>query len=330
MAAARVQPRLRCIGQQAKPRVARRRRRGPLLLQVLGVGSVLCRSLALVLVVGRSLVLILRQAAEQDGDEQVERHEVARHHQQHVERGRPRADGVFGVGPNVVPVLARHDDEDREHRGADAVVVGARHLGIAGGGRELRAEELHPKQREDEDAEGEGLQFVNEIVGGKIPREFIPAVEKGFKNAMDNGPLAGFPVQSMKVRLYDGSFHDVDSDSLSFELCAKIAFKTAVKQASPELLEPIMKIDVITPEENMGDIIGDLNRRRGQVEGMEDKSGSKLVKAKVPLSEMFGYVTDLRTMSSGRATSSMEFASFETAPKNVSDTVIAETTGVQQ
>jgi hypothetical protein len=163
VAAARVQPRLRCIGQQAKPRVARRRRRGPLLLQVLGVGSVRYRSLALVLVVGRSLVLILRQAAEEDGDEQVERHEVARHHQQHVERGRPRADGVFGVGPNVVPVLARHDDEDREHRGADAVVVGARHLGIAGGGRELRAEELHPKQREDEDAEGEEQEEVGEV-----------------------------------------------------------------------------------------------------------------------------------------------------------------------
>ena len=117
---------------------------------------------------------------------------------------------------------------------------------------------------------------------------------------MENGVLAGFPIDSMKIRLFDGSYHDVDSDALSFELCAKIAFKTAVKQAGPELLEPIMRLDVITPEENMGDIIGDLNRRRGQVEGMEDKSGSKLVKAKVPLSEMFGYVTDLRTISSGR------------------------------
>ena len=146
--------------------------------------------------------------------------------------------------------------------------------------------------------------------------------------AMENGILAGYPIGSMKVRLFDGSFHDVDSDSLSFELCAKIAFKQAVKQAAPELLEPIMKIDVITPEENMGDIIGDLNRRRGQVEGMEDKSGSKLVKAKVPLSEMFGYVTDLRTISSGRATSTMEFYSFTAAPKNVSDEVIAQVTGV--
>ena len=131
----------------------------------------------------------------------------------------------------------------------------------------------------------------------------------------------------MKVRLFDGSYHDVDSDALSFELCA-----TALNllQQPPELLEPIMRLDVITPEENMGDIIGDLNRRRGQVEGMEDKSGSKLVKAKVPLSEMFGYVTDLRTISSGRATSTMEFYSFQTAPKNISETVISETTGVQQ
>ena len=182
----------------------------------------------------------------------------------------------------------------------------------------------------DSDYEEGGLQFINEIKGGNIPKEFIPSVEKGFKMAMENGVLAGFPIETLKVRLFDGSYHDVDSDALSFELCAKIAFKSSVKQAGPELLEPIMRLDVITPEENMGDIIGDLNRRRGQVEGMEDKSGSKLVKAKVPLSEMFGYVTDLRTMSSGRATSTMEFASFETAPKNVSDTVIAETTGVQQ
>ena len=179
----------------------------------------------------------------------------------------------------------------------------------------------------DADFEGDGLQFIDEIKGGNIPKEYIPSVEKGFKMAMENGVLAGYPISSMKVRLFDGSFHDVDSDSLSFELCAKIAFKTAVKQASPELLEPIMKIDVITPEENMGDIIGDLNRRRGQVEGMEDKSGSKLVKAKVPLSEMFGYVTDLRTISSGRATSTMEFFSFTAAPRNIAESVIADATG---
>ncbi|MBT6808563.1 MAG: elongation factor G [Flavobacteriales bacterium] len=180
----------------------------------------------------------------------------------------------------------------------------------------------------DADFEGDGLQFVNQIKGGNIPKDFIPSVEKGFKMAMENGVLAGFPIDTLKVRLFDGSYHDVDSDALSFELCAKIAFKSAVKQAGPELLEPIMRLDVITPEENMGDVIGDLNRRRGQVEGMEDKSGSKLVKAKVPLSEMFGYVTDLRTISSGRATSTMEFFSFQTAPKNIAETVIAETTGV--
>ena len=181
----------------------------------------------------------------------------------------------------------------------------------------------------DADFEAEGLQFINEIKGGNIPKEFIPSVEKGFKMAMENGVLAGFPIDTLKVRLFDGSYHDVDSDALSFELCAKIAFKSAVKQAGPELLEPIMRLDVITPEENMGDIIGDLNRRRGQVEGMEDKAGSKLVKAKVPLSEMFGYVTDLRTISSGRATSTMEFYSFQTAPKNIAESVISETTGVQ-
>ena len=182
----------------------------------------------------------------------------------------------------------------------------------------------------DADFEGEGLQFENKIKGGNIPKEFIPSVEKGFKIAMENGVLAGFPIDTLKVRLFDGSYHDVDSDALSFELCAKIAFKSAVKQAGPELLEPIMRLDVVTPEINMGDIIGDLNRRRGQVEGMEDKAGSKLVKAKVPLSEMFGYVTDLRTISSGRATSTMEFFSFQTAPKNIAETVIAETTGVKQ
>ena len=179
----------------------------------------------------------------------------------------------------------------------------------------------------DTDFEGEGLQFINEIKGGNIPKEFIPSVEKGFGMAMSNGVLAGFPLNSMKVRLYDGSYHDVDSDALSFELCAQIAFKAAAKQASPVLLEPIMKLTVITPEENMGDVIGDLNRRRGQVEGMDDKGGAKVVNAKVPLSEMFGYITDLRTITSGRATSTMEFFAFENAPKNISEEVISNTKG---
>ena len=179
----------------------------------------------------------------------------------------------------------------------------------------------------DSDFEGEGLQFVNEIKGGNIPKEFIPSVEKGFKLAMVNGVLAGYPLNSMKVRLYDGSYHDVDSDQLSFELCAQIAFKAAAKQAAPSLLEPIMKLSVVTPEESMGDVIGDLNRRRGQVEGMDDKAGSKVVSAKVPLSEMFGYITDLRTITSGRATSTMEFFKFEDAPKNIAEEVIANVNG---
>ena len=179
----------------------------------------------------------------------------------------------------------------------------------------------------DSDFEGDGLQFVNEIKGGNIPKEFIPSVEKGFTMAMANGVLAGYPLNSLKVRLYDGSYHDVDSDALSFEICAQIAFKAAAKQCDPKILEPIMKLTVITPEENMGDVIGDLNRRRGQVEGMEDKAGAKVVSAKVPLSEMFGYITDLRTITSGRATSTMEFFDFVEAPKNISDDVIKQVNG---
>ena len=179
----------------------------------------------------------------------------------------------------------------------------------------------------DSDFEGEGLQFINEIKGGNIPKEFIPSVEKGFSMAMSNGVLAGYPLNSMKVRLYDGSYHDVDSDQLSFELCAQIAFKAAAKQANAKILEPIMKLTVITPEENMGDVIGDLNRRRGNVEGMDDKGGAKVVNAKVPLSEMFGYITDLRTITSGRATSTMEFHDFSEAPKNISDEVIKVNSG---
>jgi elongation factor G len=179
----------------------------------------------------------------------------------------------------------------------------------------------------DSDFEGDDLQFINEIKGGNIPKEFIPSVEKGFSMAMANGVLAGFPLNSLKVRLYDGSYHDVDSDALSFEICSQIAFKSAAKQADPKILEPIMKLTVITPEENMGDVIGDLNRRRGQVEGMEDKAGAKVVNAKVPLSEMFGYITDLRTITSGRATSTMEFFNFVEAPKNISDEVIKKVKG---
>ena len=172
-----------------------------------------------------------------------------------------------------------------------------------------------------------GLEFVNLIKGGNIPREYIPSVEKGFKDSMKNGPLAGFEVDSMKVTLKDGSFHPVDSDSLSFELAARLAFKTAAKAAKAVIMEPIMKLEVITPEENMGDIVGDLNRRRGQVSSMDDRAGAKVVKGEVPLSEMFGYVTSLRTLSSGRATSTMEFSHYDQTPTNISETVISEVKG---
>lgn len=172
-----------------------------------------------------------------------------------------------------------------------------------------------------------GLQFINEIKGGNIPKEFIPSVEKGFREAMVNGPLAGYPLDTLKVVLTDGSFHAVDSDSLSFEICAKMAYREASKKATPVLLEPIMKLEVVTPEENMGDIVGDLNRRRGQVNGMESRNNAQVIKANVPLSEMFGYVTAIRTMSSGRATSTMEFSHYEEVPKNLAEAVIAKVKG---
>ncbi|QQX75414.1 MULTISPECIES: elongation factor G [Aequorivita] len=172
-----------------------------------------------------------------------------------------------------------------------------------------------------------GLEFVNEVKGGNVPKEFIPAVEKGFKQAMVNGPLAGFEVDSMKVTLKDGSFHPVDSDALSFELAAKIGFKEVAKKAGAVILEPIMKLEVLTPEENMGDIVGDLNRRRGTISNMSDRAGAKVIKGEVPLSEMFGYVTTLRTLSSGRATSTMEFSHYAETPSNISESVIAAARG---
>lgn len=172
-----------------------------------------------------------------------------------------------------------------------------------------------------------GLQFVNDIFGGSIPREFVPAVEKGFKEAMATGVLAGYTMDSMKVRLFDGSFHAVDSDALSFELAAKIGYRDAARQAGPQLLEPIMKLEVITPEEHMGDVIGDLNRRRGMIEGFDNKNNATVIKAKVPLSEMFGYVTQLRTITSGRATSILEFSHFAPAPANVAEEVVAKSKG---
>jgi elongation factor G len=172
-----------------------------------------------------------------------------------------------------------------------------------------------------------GLQFVNEITGGNIPREFIPAVEKGFKNSLANGVLAGYPLVGLKVILKDGSYHAVDSDALSFEICARNAYREALPKCKPVLLEPIMKVEVLTPEQNMGDVVGDLNRRRGQIEGMDTRGNAQVIKAKVPLSEMFGYVTQLRTLTSGRATSTMEFSHYNEAPNNIAADVISKAKG---
>jgi len=180
----------------------------------------------------------------------------------------------------------------------------------------------------DEDFEGTGLQFVNEVKGGNVPKEFIPSVQKGFEEAMKNGVLGGYPLDSLKVTLVDGSFHPVDSDQLSFEIAARNAYKNACSQAKPVLMEPIMRLEVITPEENMGDVIGDLNKRRGQVEGMDNaRSGARVVKAMVPLSEMFGYVTALRTITSGRATSSMEYDHHSPVSSAIAKAVLAECNG---
>ncbi len=172
-----------------------------------------------------------------------------------------------------------------------------------------------------------GLEFIDKVKGGRIPKEFIGPIEKGFKDALRNGPLAGFQVDSLKVTLHDGSFHPVDSDQLSFEICAKQAFRNGASKAGPKLLEPIMKVEIVTPEEYMGDIIGDLNRRRGEIAGMEDKGGAKVITAKVPLAEQFGYVTVLRTLSSGRATSSMEFSHYAEVPKGLATKVLEDVQG---
>ncbi|MDR3652211.1 MAG: elongation factor G [Paludibacter sp.] len=195
------------------------------------------------------------------------------------------------------------------------------------GGRGKFADMIVKVEPKDKDFEGT-LQFVDQVKGGNIPKEFIPSIQKGFQLAMKNGVLAGFPLDSLKVTVIDGSFHAVDSDQLSFEICAQIAYKNACAKAKPVLLEPIMKMEVVTPEENMGDVIGDLNKRRGQVEGMESsRSGARVVKAKVPLSETFGYVTALRTISSGRATSSMEFDHYAEVTNAIAKVVVAEAKG---
>lgn len=187
--------------------------------------------------------------------------------------------------------------------------------------------EIAPADAEWMEKGNSGLQFVNEITGGAIPREFIPAVQKGFESAMNTGVLAGYQLENMKIRLFDGSYHAVDSDSLSFEICAKIGFREAAAKAKPVLLEPIMKLEVLTPDLYMGDVMGDLNKRRGQLEGMDTRAGAQVIKAKVPLSEMFGYVTSLRTITSGRASSTMEFSHYAECPRSLADEVIAKVKG---
>ncbi len=185
--------------------------------------------------------------------------------------------------------------------------------------------EIGPRELGPEDKPG--LEFVNDIVGGVIPREFIPAIQKGFDQAMVNGPLAGYPIDSMKVRLFHGSYHDVDSDSLSFELAARIGFKEAARKCGPQLLEPIMGVEVISPDEYTGSVTGDLNRRRGIMKGMDTRGGAQVIKADVPLSELFGYVTDLRTITSGRASATLTFSHYAPVPKNLADKVIDEVKG---
>jgi len=179
----------------------------------------------------------------------------------------------------------------------------------------------------DPEFDKEGLQFVNQIVGGVIPKEFHPAIEKGFREAMSSGPLAGFPIDKMKVRLFHGSFHDVDSDSLSFELAARMGFRDAAKRCNPVLLEPIMAVEVMTPDEYTGSITGDLNKRRGIMKGMDTRGTSQVIKADVALSELFGYITDLRTMSSGRATANLTFSHYDEVPRNLAEAVIKKEKG---
>lgn len=174
----------------------------------------------------------------------------------------------------------------------------------------------------------EGLEFINGIVGGVIPREFIPSIQKGFDAAMKTGALAGYPMDSMRVRVYHGSFHDVDSDALSFEMAAKLGYKEAAKQAGAKIMEPIMSVEVVTPEEYTGPITGDMNRRRGMMKGMDSKQGAQILKADIPLSELFGYITDLRTMSSGRATANLTFSHYEFVPQNLADEIVKKAKGL--
>jgi len=169
---------------------------------------------------------------------------------------------------------------------------------------------------------GEGYEFVNGIVGGVVPREYVPAVDKGVQEQMQNGILAGFPVVDVKVTIFDGSYHDVDSSEMAFKIAGSMCFKEGARKASPVLLEPVMKVEVVTPEDYMGDVVGDLNRRRGIIQGMDDAPGGKVIRCEVPLSEMFGYATDLRSATQGRATYSMHFEKYVEAPTHVADAII--------
>ncbi|WP_339043893.1 elongation factor G [Cardinium endosymbiont of Tipula unca] len=188
--------------------------------------------------------------------------------------------------------------------------------------------EIGPKEKVEGEIEKPGLEFVNKVVGGVIPKEFIPAIQKGFVAAMDNGPLANYPVESMRVKIFHGSYHDVDSDSLSFELAARAGFRAAAQKASPVILEPIMSVEVVTPDEFTGPVTGDLNRRRGIMKGMSSKAGAQVIKADVPLAELFGYVTDLRTITSGRASASLTFSHYEPVPKNLAEGIINKAKGI--
>lgn len=176
--------------------------------------------------------------------------------------------------------------------------------------------------------EGTGLEFVDEIRGGSIPREYISSVEKGIRNAMDQGPLAGYPVEGVKARLYDGKFHDVDSDQLSFEIAGRMAFRSAARSAKPTLMEPIMAVEVVTPEEYMGDVIGDLNSRRGRIEGLSQRQEAQVIKSLVPLSNMFGYATDMRSITQGRAIFTMQFDHYAQVPKSVAEEIVSASAGV--
>jgi elongation factor G len=174
---------------------------------------------------------------------------------------------------------------------------------------------------------GKGFEFVNKVVGGSIPREYIPAAEKGIREALDSGVLAGYPVVDVKVTLYDGSYHEVDSSEMAFKIAASMGFKDGAKKAKPVLLEPIMSVEVVTPEEYMGDVMGDLNSRRGRIQSMEKRGNAQVIRAEVPLSEMFGYATDLRSKTQGRATYTMQFAHYDEVPKGIADTIIAKVKG---